>query len=117
MNRVKENIGIYLPAIIKMVGDNLDWRRIDKLFSDELVKRSKNANGDIIRIEATIYDIIIEAKKKNLQAIRFLSYFQRLLEELSVNLSFEEQKLIKKNIRDFLTSFDLKHLDFIGELS
>jgi len=117
MNRVKENIRFYLPAIKNIVGDDFDWERIDKLFSDELTNRTEKANGETLLIEATIYDIIIEVKKRNLQAMRFLSFFQRLLEELSINLTTEEQKLIKKNVRDFLTRFNLKYLDYVGELA
>jgi len=118
MNILKENIKLYLPAIINIVGNtNFDWERIDKLFSEELTKRTAKANGGTLIIEATIYDIIIEVKKGNLQAMRLLSFFRQLLEELSINLTTEEQKLIKKNIRDFLTRFNLKYLDYVGELA
>lgn len=117
MNRVKENLRIYLPAILDIVDDNFDWGRIDKLFSDEITKRIAKANSGKYEIQATIYDIIIEVKKNNLQATRFLSFFQRLLEELSTNLTGDEHKLIKKNIRDFLTRFDTKYLDYVGELA
>jgi hypothetical protein len=119
LNRVRENIRFYLPAIADIVGDtDFGWERIDKLFSNELVKRTAKANGGtMMMIEATIYDIIIEVKKGNLEAIRFLSFFQRLSEELSINLTSEEKKIIKKNIRDFLTRFDLKYLDYVGELA
>ncbi|WP_126970223.1 hypothetical protein [Gynurincola endophyticus] len=118
MNRVKDNIRFYLPAINDIVGDtDFGWGRVEKLFSDELKKRTVKANGATLMIEATIYDIIIEVKKQNLQAMRLLSFFQRLLEELSINLTSEEKKIIKKNIRDLLTSFDLKFLNYVGELA
>lgn len=118
MNRVKENIRFYLPAITDIVGDtDFDWERIDKLFSDEVTKRTVKANGGTLMIEATIYDIIIEVRKQNLEAMRFLSFFQRLLEDLSMNLTDEEKKIIRKNIRDFLTRFDLRYLDYVGELA
>lgn len=120
MNRVKENIRFYLPAITDIVGDtDFGWERIDKLFSDELIKRTAkaNENGGTWTVQATIYDIIIEVKKQNLEAMRFLSFFQLLLEELSMNLTAEEKKIIKKNIRDFLTRFDFRCLDYVGELA
>jgi hypothetical protein len=118
MNILKENIKLYLPAIINIVGDtDFDWKHIDKLFSNKLTERTAEANGGTLIVEATIYDMIIEAKKQNLQAMRLLSFFQRLLEDLSINLTNEEQKLIKKNVRDFLTRFDLRYLDYIGELA
>lgn len=117
MNRVKENIKLYLPAIIKIVGDDFDWDRIDKLFTGEINKRIEKAKEETLIIDVTIYDIIIEVKKGNKEAKRFLSFFQRLLEELSINLSLVELKLIKKNIRDFLTRFDQKYLDYVGELA
>ncbi len=118
MNRVKESIRLYLPAITDIVGDiDFGWERIDKLFSDELIKRTAKAKGGTIMIVATIYDLIVEVKKQNLEAIRFLSFFQRLLEELSINLTSKEKKIIKKNVRDFLTRFDLKYLDYVGELA
>lgn len=120
INRVKENIRFYLPAITDIVGEmDFGWERIDKLFSDELIKRTAKANdnGGTWKVKATIYDIIIEVKKQNLEAIRLLSFFQRLLEELSMNLTAEEKKIIRKNIRDFLTSFDVRYLDYVGELA
>jgi hypothetical protein len=120
MNVLKENITFYLPAITDIVDDtDFDWKRIDKLFSDELTKRTAkaNANGGTCPIDATIYDIIIEVKNGNLQALRYLIFFQRLFEELSINLTTKEQKLIKKNIRDFLTRLNTKYLDYIGELA
>jgi hypothetical protein len=120
INRVKENIKFYLPAITDIIGDtDFGWERIDKLFSDELVKRTvkANKNGGTYKVEATIYDIIIEVKKGNIEAMRFLSFFKRLLEELADNLTSEEKKSIKKNIRDFLTRFNVKYLDYVGELA
>jgi hypothetical protein len=120
MNRVRENIRLYLPAIINIVGEeDFDWEQIDELFSAELVKRGAefNVDGEPLLIQATIYDIIIEVKKGNLQAMRLLSFFQRLLEELSINLTIGERKLIRKNIRDFLLRFNLKYLDYVGELA
>lgn len=118
MNKLKENIEFYLPSLIEIVNStNLDWEIIDKLFSKEIKNRKVKANGEILLVQATIYDIIVEVKKGNLQALRLLSFFQRLLEELSNNLSFEEQKMIKKNIRDFLISFNQSYLNYVGELA
>lgn len=119
MNRVKSNIAYYLPALIKIIGESdFDWPYIDTLFSKKLNEREKKANGDkTIEIEATIYDIIIEVKKGNKQAHRLLDFLQKLMEELSINLNDKEQKLIKKNLRDFLTTFDKGYLNFVGEIA
>lgn len=107
-----------MPALAKIVGDTeFDWDYIDKLFSNKLEERTAKADGGTLMVEATIYDIIIEVKKGNTQALRLLSYFQRLLEELLMNLTEEEQKLIKRNLRNFLTSFDKRYLTFVGEIS
>lgn len=118
MNRVKENIKLFLPALIEIVGDSdFDWNYIDNLFSKKLNERTLKAGGGTLLIEATIYDIIIQVKKGNQEAIRLLSFFQKLLEELSTNLIEEEQKLVKKNVRNLLISFDSKYLNFVGEIA
>jgi hypothetical protein len=116
-NLIKKNLSAYFPELVIFIGDlPFDWDYIDNLFSKEMDNRRNKANGETIIIQATIYDIIVETKKLNLQAIRLLDFFNKLLAELSINLTLEEKKLIKPTIRSVLTAFDSRCLDFLGEL-
>ena len=103
---------------MKIVGDfDLDWTHIDNLFSKKIADRVAQSKGETIIVEATIYDIIVEVKKQNLQAIRLLDFFNKLLLKLSQLLTDTEKKLIKRNIRNFLTTLDKGYLNFVGELA
>ena len=113
------NISFYLPSLIKIIDEtnlDFDWDNIDNLFSKEIKARTERANGETSIIEATLYDLIVEVKKENSQAGRLLDFFNKLWEELSINLTSEEKKLIKPTIRNILTAFDRRYLDFTGEI-
>lgn len=119
-NNVKINLSEYFPELISFVGEShLDWKYIDDLFSKEIAKRIKKAdiNGtETIRIQVTIYDLIVESKKGNMQAFRLLDFFNKVIAELDMNLTSDEKKLVIPTIRSILTSLDHKYLNFIGEL-
>jgi hypothetical protein len=119
-NNVKINLSEYFPELISFVGDSyLDWDYIDSLFSKEIDKRIRKANTDgteTIRIQATIYDLIVETKKNNLQAVRLLDFFRKAVAELDINLTLNEKKLVVPTIRSILTALDSRYLDFFGEL-
>ena len=118
MNRVKSNISFYLPALIDIVGDShFDWNHIDNLFSKKIKERIIEGKGQTIIVEATIYDMIVAVKKKNKRAIGLMDFLNKLLTELSTNLTDAEKKLIKTNLRGFLTTLDKGYLNFIGEIA
>jgi hypothetical protein len=103
---------------MKIVGEtDLGWSHIDILFSKKLDKRAKESQGQPMTIEATIYDLIVEVKKNNQQAMRMIDFINKLFEELSLNLKKNEKKLIKRNIRSFLTTLDKGYLNFLGEIA
>lgn len=118
MNLAKENIAFYLPSILKFIPvDDHDWYRIDELFSTKLQERFQNYMGKTIIIEASIFDIIIEVKKQNSQAIRLLDFFNNIILKLSSNLDESEIMLVAKNIKDILVTLDVRYLNYVGEIA
>lgn len=118
-NLVKSNLQLFLPALVEMVGDSKDfpWHKIDRLFSKKLQNRIIDFNNGKNLIEATIYDIIIEAKKGNATAIGHLDFLNKLFEELSDNLSLSEKGLVKTNVKHMLITLDKNHRNYIGEIA
>src|SRR3990172_6141472 len=115
-NAVKDNLTVYVPEIFYLLGESdLDWERINDLFSKKIDERVKQGRGQAILVETTLYDIIVEVKKKNLQAIRLIDFLKKLFGELSINLQDDEKRLIKRNLRDTLVSLDHNYLNFVGE--
>src|ERR1035437_44450 len=118
MNNVLRNLSFYLPSIFTIIDENdLDWTNIDSLFKKKIEKRIQECKGETIIVETTIYDLIIEVKKKNSQALRLLDFINKLFYELSGNLDTLEKQLVKNNIRNILINFDMRYLNFIGEIA
>lgn len=119
-NMVKLNIACYFHGVLSMLGENkFDWDEIDKLFNEELGRRKQRTlveNTETIIIEASIHDIIVEVKKRNMQAIRLLHFFNSALQDLSILLSPLEKKLVVKSLWDLLTTFNKNYLNFTGEM-
>ncbi|NLR62603.1 hypothetical protein HGH93_31220 [Chitinophaga polysaccharea] len=120
-NYVKENVTIYFPAIMELIGtNNFNWNEVEEIYNSENIKRIKKleAQGtDTLRVEANIYDIIVEVKKFNRQAIRLLDFFNKSLFHLNAQLNENEKKLIISNIWNVLTALDKRYLDFFSELA
>ena len=118
-NLVKANLQHYLPALVELLVDSNDfpWAKIDTLFSKKLQHRLiEFGNGKSV-IEATVYDIIIEAKKGNSIAIGHLDFLNKLFEELCDSLTSREKGLIKTNVKHMLITFDKGHRNYIGEIA
>lgn len=118
-NLVKNNLQLFLPALVELVSDSRDfpWDKVNRLFSKKLQDRIIDFNNGKSLIEATIYDIIIEAKKGNTNAIGHLDFLNKLFEELSDNLNLIEKGLVKTNVKHMLITFDKNHRNYIGEIA
>ncbi|MCW3110733.1 MAG: hypothetical protein JWQ09_5239 [Segetibacter sp.] len=117
MNLVKVNLELYLPALVELIDfDDFPWDKIDQAFSAKWEQRTIESNGEKMLIEASIYDIIIEAKKNNRQAIGLLDFLNRLFEELANTLTPPEKILVRSNAKSMLKAFDSKYLNFVGEM-
>lgn len=118
-NLVKSNLQLFLPALVELVADSRDfpWDKIDRLFSKKLQDRIVDFNNGKSQVEATIYDVIIEAKKGNTTAIGHLDFLNKLFEELSDNLNPSEKRLVKTNVKHMLITFDKNHRNYIGEIA
>jgi hypothetical protein len=118
MNLVKENLKLFVPALVELVdGKDFPWTKIDSLFSEKIKMRKAEFKGETIIIEASIYDIIVEAKQQNSSALGLLDFLDKLFEELNDNLNKTERQLVRRNIKQMLISFDCKYLNFIGEIA
>jgi hypothetical protein len=120
-NLVKENLQLYIPSLMEMVGENdLNWDDIDNKFEKRIQQRIKEINEseqESMIIQASIYDIIVEAKKNSNQAKGLLVFLNRLFSELNLLLSIEAKRLIKSNIWNMLTALDTQYLNFTGEIA
>jgi hypothetical protein len=117
MNLVKVNIELYLPALVKLIDfDDFPWNKIDKAFSAKWEQRTIESKGEKMLIEASVYDIIIEAKKNNRQAIGLLDFLNKLFEDLADILTPSEKMLVRSNAKSMLKAFDSKYLNFVGEM-
>ena len=131
---VKINLAFFVPSLIEFIGAmDFPWDRIDLLFSQKLEERKKTFNEDLIKataagqetnendfsiiVESTIYDMIVLAKKGNPTANGYLDFLKKLFEELTDNLTAHEKVLVRSNVKSMLTSFDMKYLNFLGEIA
>lgn len=120
-NYLKLNLSFYLPALMEYTTDiDIDWDSIDKRLKNEYDKRItelEKENKESIKVQATIYDIIIEAKKDNKQAIRYLHFMNSLFSELTLNTDATERKILKKNIENFLNQMNMDYVNYLGEIA
>jgi hypothetical protein len=118
MNLVKENLKIFTPQIVTLVdSENFPWGRINSKFNKRIDKILAEETSDVFNLEATIYDHIISAKKKNSSSLGLLKYFNLLFKELNKNLVGVERDLVKTNVINMLSSFDKQFLNYLGELA
>jgi hypothetical protein len=118
VNSTIVNISFYLPSIMQIIPlSDPDWKRIDDLFLQKHGKRLQNAINGVVLIEASLFDIIIEVKKGNIQAIRLLDFFNKLTTEILLYVDVTGLRKIRKNLKDLLLNFDSKYLNFVGELA
>ncbi|GAA0892658.1 hypothetical protein GCM10009122_23370 [Fulvivirga kasyanovii] len=120
MNILKRNIELHLPAIPHLIGENyIDWDRIEKLFDKEIKKRYGKAKGKTITVEATIYDHIIEVRKESVNSLsstRYLQFVNSMIRDLAELLDDNQRQMVTRIIRNLLVSFDLKHINYLGEI-
>jgi hypothetical protein len=100
--------------MVGLIGSNINLDKIDNLFNEKLENRKLTSIGK--QIEMCIYDTIVQANKNRPEAFRYLDFINKLCGELSELLNEEEKKLISLNIYNMLISFDLKYLNFFGEI-
>ena len=118
MNLVKENLKIFTPQIVNLIDSNdFPWDRINEKFNKKIEARLESAEENLFTVQASVYDHIIGAKKKKLNCIGLLKYFNLLFKELNENLKEDERQLVKTNVRNMLSSFDHQFLNYIGELA
>ncbi|MBO6659397.1 MAG: hypothetical protein JJ862_06185 [Roseivirga sp.] len=118
MNLVKENLRLYLPAIVEFLGKHdFPWTKVNSDFNKKIEKRLKEASGETSTVEASIYDIIISCKKGLKDYEGLLVFFNRLFEELIINTDDNTRAVIKTTVWNLLISFDSKYLNYIGELA
>jgi hypothetical protein len=118
INYVKANLEIFIPSLVELVsGMDFPWDKIERGFNHEIERRKLEGKGEPLIVEATIYDIMIEAKKGNLTALGHLSFLKKLFEELCDLLSMEEKILARTTVKKMLTAMDQRHRTFLAELA
>lgn len=118
INFVKLNVSLFIPSLLELASDQtFPWDKIDNLFRAEIKQRTLLANGESLPIDATIFDIIIEAKKNNATAIGYLDFLNRLFQELSDHLTSAERQYIQRALFDLLTKFDKGYWGYVAEIA
>ena len=117
-NMVRLNLQAYFPELLKLAeGLNISWEKIDKMFTRKIEDRKRIANGKPISVQVNIYDVIVLVKKGDFSAVGMLDFLNKMVNELSGQLSVEEKRLIRSSIQGVLINFDRKYLNFAGELA
>jgi len=114
---VKVNLEIFLPALVELVDfRDFPWDKIDQAFTAKWQERTIASKGEPMIVEASIYDVIIGAKKGKREAIGLLDFFNKLFEELVDNLTPPEKVLVRSSVKSMLKALDSKYLNFVGEI-
>lgn len=118
INYAKENVTLFLPALISFTDHpDFPWKKIGNLFNKKLEERKLEAQGKTIEVKATVFDIIVAAKKGNTTAKGLLLYLNRLFHDLSQLLTAQQRQMVFKNIKNLLTRLDWRFYDYVGEIS
>lgn len=119
LNAAQRNVAFYLPALLEItcVDPDFPWDRIDRNFSALWKTKSAQAIGDVIKVEMTLFFMMMSASKGNMQAIGMLHFLNLLFEELSDQLHADEKKLICSNIKDIIQTPNLMFFNFVGEIA
>jgi hypothetical protein len=117
INYAKENIALFLPALIYFTDyPDFPWKKINAIFNEKVEERTAQAQGETITVQATIFDIIIAAKKGNKTAKGLLLYLNHLFHDLSQILTVTDRQMVLKNIKSMLTRLDWRFYDYVGEI-
>lgn len=119
---IENSLRRYLPIIFELLGEpalnSREWKKINKKFTHLLVKRKEQfaANNEFLIVEMSLYDLIVEALKGTEIAICMLNLIKMTMEELIINVSFEDRKKLRPTIYNLLLSFNLKYNNYLAEL-
>jgi len=117
INYAKENVALFLPALIYFTNhSDFPWKRINDLFNQKLEERNEEAQGETIEVKATVFDIMVAAKKGNKTARGLLLYLNRLFNDLSQLLAVAQRQMVFTNIKNLLTRLDWRFYDYLGEI-
>lgn len=116
---IQGRLKVYFPILFELLDSNkIDWKTVEKTFLKKYQGYQKRyETTESFKIEASFYNIVTAAIKREKPAIMMLDYIQKLFQELNNSLDSEEKREIKNIIFGFLTNIDRKYLNFLGELS
>lgn len=117
---LKAKLQLHLPVLITLMGDTpFTWVDVNRLFIEKYSIRHENyvAANHYLVVEINFFDVISQALLGNRNYLLLYTYFKRLMEELDMQLAPEKKALLSGTFRSLLTNWDLKFLNFIGELS
>ncbi len=117
---LKAKLEQHLPVLISFIGNMpFAWFDVNRLFIEKYAVRYAKylAANNYVKVEINFYDVISQTLLGNKNYLPLYTYFTKLLEDLDVRLSREKKALLADTFRSLLTNWDLKFLNFIGELS
>ena len=117
MNLVKYNLSLFIPRLLEFIGDeDFPWDEIERKFDKIIDNRVTREKGDTITIETSIFDQIILLKKGDSEYVGLMDVYNKLFLQLQLLLSKDEKRLVLNTVRNLLISYDLKYLNYLGEL-
>jgi hypothetical protein len=119
INYVRENVATVLPDLHHFIGDKpFCWDTIDRLFNKELENRNKRClNDQTIRVEMTLFDLIVEHWKGNGNATHVLHHLNNTFRNLELIVTDDEKTMIFTIIRRLMSTLNLKFYNFLGEIA
>lgn len=117
---LKSKLQLHLPVLVSLIGDMpFAWEDVNRLFIEKYSIRYANyiAANNYLQVEINFFDVISQTLLGNRNYFPLYTYFKKLLEELDMQLTPEKKVLLSGTFRSLLTNWDIKFLNFIGELS
>ena len=117
---LKSKLQLHLPVLVTLIGNTpFAWDDVNRLFIEKFARRHANyvSANNYLQVEINFFDVISQTLLGNRKYIPLYTYFKKLLEELDMQLTPEKKILLSGTFRSLLTNWDLKFLNFIGELS
>lgn len=117
---VKAKLTQHLPSLLQLMGNNpFKWDEVNAIFIEKFTKRYEEyiADNNYLQVEITFYDVITQKLSGNHKYLYLFTYFDNLLIDLNKYLPDKKKSLLSGTFWHLLTNWDLKFLNFIGELS
>jgi hypothetical protein len=117
---LNQSLSRYIPSLTQLIGDrDFAWVDINRRFIEFMTGRLNDyrAGGNFLQVPITFYDVVSQAMLENRKYVYLFTYFNNMLSELNSTLPENKKHLLRGIVKSMLTNWDMKFLNFVGELS